>query len=178
MSDRTTSRRRSGKTPSPQSISDSAQQVWLAGLGALGRAQQEGARLFETLVREGAEAQQRTRGAASEGLEQMREAVDAQVGQARGSAGEAWERIEAAFDERMARAMLRLGIPRRVELDALTARVDALSAEVAALRARPAARATRKAPAVKRAPVAPTKSAARKSALRTRPASGRTGNQD
>ena len=40
-------------------VADSVQQVWLAGLGALGRAQSEGSRLFEALAGEGREVQDR-----------------------------------------------------------------------------------------------------------------------
>src|SRR3546814_9728797 len=36
-----------------KTLSESAQQIWLAGVGAFGRAQAEGTKLFEGLVKEG-----------------------------------------------------------------------------------------------------------------------------
>ena len=42
-------------------LGESAQQVWLAGVGAFGRAQAEGTKLFETLVKEGLSLEQITR---------------------------------------------------------------------------------------------------------------------
>jgi len=46
-------------------LGESAQQVWLAGVGAFGRAQAEGTKLFETLVKEGLSLEHLTRKAAS-----------------------------------------------------------------------------------------------------------------
>ena len=43
---------------SPKSITESAQQIWLAGMGAFNRAQSEGSKLFETLVRDGLSLEQ------------------------------------------------------------------------------------------------------------------------
>ena len=46
---------------SPKSITESAQQIWLAGMGAFNRAQSEGSKLFETLVRDGLSLEQTAR---------------------------------------------------------------------------------------------------------------------
>ena len=42
-------------------VKDSAQQIWLAGLGAFAKAQEEGGKVFEALVKEGETIQARTR---------------------------------------------------------------------------------------------------------------------
>jgi len=41
-------------------IRNSAMQIWLAGLGALSKAQKERSRIFNTLVKEGEAVQERT----------------------------------------------------------------------------------------------------------------------
>ena len=55
-------------------LGESAQQVWLAGVGAFGRAQAEGTKLFETLVKEGLSLEQVTRKAAGGKAQAMRDA--------------------------------------------------------------------------------------------------------
>jgi len=57
-----------------QAIRDSAQKIWLAGLGALDRAKADGPRVFETLVEQGRKMGARAVGAADEALKQMRQA--------------------------------------------------------------------------------------------------------
>ena len=42
-------------------VKDSAQQIWLAGLGAFAKAQEEGQKVFEALVQRRHAAQKRTR---------------------------------------------------------------------------------------------------------------------
>ena len=43
-----------------QQMKDSAQQIWQAGLGALAKAQEEGGKVYENLVKEGSPLQQTT----------------------------------------------------------------------------------------------------------------------
>ena len=66
-----------------KNLGESAQQVWLAGVGAFGRAQSEGTKLFETLVKEGLSLEQITRKVAGGKVEAVRDAVESTVGQAR-----------------------------------------------------------------------------------------------
>ena len=51
-----------------QSVKESAQQIWLAGMGAFAKAQEEGTKVFEALVKEGVTLQKRTQAAAEEKL--------------------------------------------------------------------------------------------------------------
>lgn len=77
-----------------RNLSESAQQVWLAGVGAFGRAQAEGTKLFETLVKEGLSLEQTTRKLAGGRVEAVRGAVETTVGQARERASDTWDRLE------------------------------------------------------------------------------------
>ena len=57
---------KSSHTPSSGSVKDSAQQIWQAGLGAFTRAQAEGSKAFESLVKEGVSIQRKTQAVAEE----------------------------------------------------------------------------------------------------------------
>ena len=48
------------------SVKDSAQQIWLAGMGAFSQAREEGTKVFEALVKEGMNLQKKTQGIAEE----------------------------------------------------------------------------------------------------------------
>lgn len=151
-------------------LGESAQQVWLAGVGAFGRAQAEGTKLFETLVKEGLSLEQITRKTAGGKAQAMRDAVESTVGQARERASDTWDRLEKVFEERVHRALRRLEVPSREDLSALIDRVDALNAELRRLGGAPAAkpaRARKTTAAKKPAPAAkktPAKRATRKKA--------------
>jgi poly(hydroxyalkanoate) granule-associated protein len=113
-----------------KNLSESAQQVWLAGVGAFGRAQAEGGKLFETLVKEGLNLEQRTRKLAGGRVDAVRDAMEQTVGQARERATDTWDRLEKVFEDRVQRALRRLEVPSREDLGSLLDRVDALNAEL------------------------------------------------
>lgn len=131
-------------------LSESAQQIWLAGVGAFGRAQAEGTKLFEALVKEGLSLEQTARKFAGGRADVVRDAVETRVGQARERAVDTWDRLEKVFEDRVQRALVKLGVPNREDLAALVDRVDALNAELRRLGDAPA-RSARKAPARKAA---------------------------
>lgn len=153
-----------------KSLSESAQQIWLAGVGAFSRAQAEGTKLFEGLVKEGMGLEQTVRKFAGGRAEVVRDAVENRVGQARERATDTWDKLEKVFEDRVQRALVKLGVPSREDLNDLSDRVESLTAELrrqggaapAAKRkpaAKPAARAPKaaKAPAKKAAKRAPRK---------------------
>jgi poly(hydroxyalkanoate) granule-associated protein len=143
-------------------LGESAQQVWLAGVGAFGRAQAEGTKLFETLVKEGLSLEQVTRKAAGGKAQAMRDAMETTVGQARERASDTWDRLEKVFEERVHRALRRLEVPSREDLSSLIDRVDALNAELRKLGGVPAAKTARAPRARKAASVKKTAPAAKK----------------
>ena len=108
------------------SLRGSARQIWLAGLGALARAQEEGSKLFETLAREGASLHGRMEPQAQAQFERARTTVS-------GLAAKASDRIEELFEQRVSKALDRLDVPLAREFDALTARVEALERAVGSL---------------------------------------------
>jgi poly(hydroxyalkanoate) granule-associated protein len=151
-------------------VKDSAQQIWLAGLGAFAKAQEEGNKVFEALVKEGKGIQKRTRAIAEEKLGVVTGRVGRVAGDVSKQATQSWDRLEQVFEDRVARALNRLGVPTNADVQELIARVEKLNASVQALGGKPAraprAAAARK-PAAKaakasKAPRAPRKAGARK----------------
>jgi poly(hydroxyalkanoate) granule-associated protein len=148
-------------------VKDSAQQIWLAGMGAFSKAQAEGGRFFETLVKEGLTLQKKTQGLAEERIGAVTGKMTAMAGDVQAKAGQHWDKLETIFEERTARALNKLGVPSAKDVAALIARIDALAAQVAALGGKPAAprAAAKRAAAKKAAPAVPArKRAARKAA--------------
>ena len=129
-------------------LGESAQQVWLAGVGAFGRAQAEGTKLFETLVKEGLSLEQITRKTAGGKAQAMRDAVETTVGQARERASDTWDRLEKVFEERVHRALRRLEVPSREDLSALIDRVDTLNAQLRKLGGAPVGAGLSSAPGI------------------------------
>lgn len=118
------------KPRSGKSIMESAQQIWLAGLGAFAKAQGQGGQLFEALLREGSSLEQKTRKLAGGKVGDMRDAVESSVTQVRERTQETWDRLEQVFENRVAQALATLGVPARKELDELAQRVDELNRQV------------------------------------------------
>jgi poly(hydroxyalkanoate) granule-associated protein len=144
-----------------KTLSESAQQIWLAGVGAFGRAQAEGTKLFEGLVKEGLNLEQTARKFAGARTHVVRDVVENRVDQARERATDTWDRLEKVFEDRVQRALTKLGVPGRDDLAGLSKRVEALTAELRRQGGAPA----RKAPARKKAAkAAPAKKATTKAA--------------
>jgi poly(hydroxyalkanoate) granule-associated protein len=131
---KTTARKQAGVQDQAErlskTLSESAQQIWLAGVGAFGRAQAEGTKLFESLVKEGLNLEQTARKFAGGRAEVVRDAVESTVGQARGRATDTWDKLEKVFEDRVQRALVKLGVPGRDDLADLSRRVEALTTEL------------------------------------------------
>ena len=143
-----------------QSVKDSAQQIWLAGMGAFAKAQEEGGKVFEALVKEGTSLQRKTQAVAEEKIGEVTGKMSAMAGTVTAKAGQNWDKLEAIFEQRTAKALGKLGVPTAKDVQGLAQRVDELAAAVAKLgKTAPAKKA-----AVKVAAKAPAKRAPRKSA--------------
>ena len=146
------------------SVKESAQQIWLAGLGAFAKAQAEGGKVFESLVKEGANVQKKTQTAAEEKFGEVSARVSSMAGEVQARAGQRWDKIESIFEDRTAKALARLGVPAAKDLQSLETRVAALEAQLA----KPVRSAATRKSAPKPAPIvkaaASRRIAARKSA--------------
>lgn len=128
-----------------------ARQIWLAGLGAFARTQEEGGRFFEALVQEGQAVDARMKKTVDEKAESMKSGVETmkdKVGEIREKASGAWNKLEEVFQTRVARALRRLGVPTRDDIHRLFQQVDLLSQNIQELTRETEAKA-RKARAIK-----------------------------
>ncbi len=146
----TTSRKTAGNQ-----AQDYAHEIWLAGLGAFALAQEEGgkivkqgtkaidetsrkvlgesSKLFDRLVKEGARLESKGRKMATDTVGGVRDDVESSFGKVRESAQNNWDKLEKVFEQRVARALSRLGVPTSEEINGLSQRVAELNKRVADL---------------------------------------------
>ena len=112
----------------------SAHQIWLAGLGAMSRAQAGAPKVFEELMREGSKLQGGALDAAQKVVMQAfqgaQKSVNQRVDTVKEQASETWDNLEKIFQTRVQRAMHQLGMPTAEEITALSRRVHELAASV------------------------------------------------
>ena len=153
-------------------VKDSAQQIWLAGMGAFAKTQAEGGKVFETLVKEGTKLQRKTQGMAEDKISEVTGRMTAMADSVTAKAGQNWDKLETIFEQRTAKALGKLGVPTAKDVDALIRRVDELAAAVAKLSKQSgtaAPRAAAKRPAAKKAAPAKKAAAPRKAAAKRAP---------
>ncbi len=131
--------------PLPGSVKDSAQQIWQAGLGAFTKAQAEGAKALETLVKDSVSIQRKTKAAAEEKISEATSKMSTMATDISSKASGQWDKLENIFEERVAKALNKLGVPSAKDIAALIARIDELNKAVQKMSA--------KAPAPGAAPV-------------------------
>ena len=95
-------------------------QIWLAGLGAFARAEEEGSGFFDALVEAGREVERHTKDKTESRVEEIKERV-------RHHTGETMDKMEKAFDDRFNKALSRLGLPNKREVEQLEKRVQELT---------------------------------------------------
>ena len=126
-------------------IKDSAQQIWLAGLGAFSKAQEEGQKVFEALVKEGNSLHKRTMKSTEDKVSDVTSKLGKVAGEFSKQANGTWDKLEGVFEQRVERALSRLGVPTNKEIGSLTKRVEELTAHVNKLTGgRPGAKRARK----------------------------------
>lgn len=168
--------KKSAKSAAPKSsilsgsVKDSAQQIWQAGLGAFTKAQVEGTKAFEALVKEGVSFQRKTQSAAEEKINDATHKMTSMASDIGSRASGQWDKLENIFEDRVAKALNKLGVPSAKDIDALIARIDALNASVHKLTPAKAKSAAK--PAAKKvvAKAAVAKPAAKKAPARKAPA--------
>ncbi len=113
-----------------QTVRDSAQQIWLAGLGAFSKAQAEGTKVFDALVKEGRTIHARTRKVAEAKVGEMTSTLGKMATKASNQATGNWDKLEQVFEARVARALNRIGVPTHKDVQNLAKRVEELNASV------------------------------------------------
>lgn len=108
-----------------------ARKIWLAGLGAYSKVNQEGTEYVRELIKTGEQVEKEAKKAVHEQLEAANSEIDSVRGEVTGLVGRVetrLDRIETAFDRRVARALNRVGIPSKRDVDLLSAKLDVLTA--------------------------------------------------
>lgn len=133
-------------------LKDVAQNVWLAGLGALSAAEEEGSKLFKKLVARGQEFEEKNRPWVEETAKRARVRFEEVAETTKSRVESAVSEAGKAVDEQVNSTLERLGVPSRDEIQRLTQRVEELNAKLEALGGKKPAAA--KSPAAKK-PAAP-----------------------
>ncbi|HUJ00630.1 MAG TPA: phasin family protein [Usitatibacter sp.] len=147
--------RGTSRASADKTVRDSAQKIWLAGLGAFERARTEGPRMFDALVEQGRTMGARAAGAADQALKTMRGAD---------YAGR-FDKLEKLFEERVATSLKRLGVLTTGQVEDLARQVRELNDRLQAYGKPPRARKAAGKPGARRAK---RKAGARKSMSRSR----------
>jgi poly(hydroxyalkanoate) granule-associated protein len=113
-----------------ESIKASAQQIYLAGLAQFSKAQQEGGKVFENLVKEGLAVQRKTQAAAEERISEVTSRATGMANEVAAKATGQWNKLEDIFEDRVARALNKLGVPSAKDIETLISRIDSLSKQV------------------------------------------------
>lgn len=112
-------------------LKESVHKIFLAGLGAMATAEEEGSKLFKNLVERGESYESRGK----ETWEDMKSKVDEARSKAKDQAGSTFEKVESQVDDTVAAALGRMGVPSREEIATLTKRVEELTVQVEKLSA-------------------------------------------
>lgn len=148
---------RARATRAQSTVIENVHQIWLAGMGAIAKAQKEGPSAFQDAVAEGLKLLNKSRSQAEKTLRETFEAaqdtVQTRLDSARDQANETWDNLESLFQSRVHKALQQIGVPNAEEIELLTKRVAELNENVKALSAkqkRGRAKAAKRAPARRR----------------------------
>ena len=130
----------------PMDVKDSAHKIWLAGLGAVAVAEEEGSKFFKSLVQKGEKFEQRRRKQVDEVVDKVKDGVE----EVKDEVESRWQQLGDSFDRKVGRAVERLGVPSREEIDNLTQRVEELTAKIDGLQQKGKAAARTRRPATKK----------------------------
>ena len=115
--------------PLPAHLKDSAQHIWLAGLGAFAKAQEQGGKAFENLVNDGLALQRKTQALAEERIHEAASRLGHLGSEFSSRATGQMDKLENIFEDRVAKALNKLGVPSLQDMAALLARMEALERE-------------------------------------------------
>jgi poly(hydroxyalkanoate) granule-associated protein len=115
-------------------IMEIPEQIWQAGLGAFQKAQEQGGKMFETLVKEGSALEAATTKFTTKRVQDVRGAVESTMNTVKDRAADTWDRLEKVFEDRVSKALGALGIPGRRDLEDLTRQVAELQKAISDLK--------------------------------------------
>lgn len=138
MAKKKTLKQASEEKKSPQlaeNLMGSANEIWLAGLGAFSKAQTEGKKIFDKLIEQGKDFEEAFKSHSQKATKNVKQTVTGSVDSARKKAAESWDKLESVFETRVEKSLHRLGVPTNDELNKLVDRIEKLTEQVSALSA-------------------------------------------
>jgi poly(hydroxyalkanoate) granule-associated protein len=159
-----TTRNKTSASAPQDSPTPPAQHVWLAGLGAMAKAQEQGSKAIEALVNDGLAFQRKSQAEAQQRLQEATERLSHMASDFGQQATGRVDKLEHLFEDRVAKALHRLGMPTLLDIQMLNDRVAQLESQLAAAMKTP--------PASKKA--TPTKATGRPGAKVSAQAPGKT----
>ncbi len=149
--------------PLAESLAGSANEIWLAGLGAFAKAQSEGKKIYEKLIEQGKDFEQAFKSQSQKTSKDIKSTVNTKVDSAKKKAAESWDKLENVFETRVEKSLHRLGVPTNKELDKLVKRIEQLTEQVSHLTAKqPRAKTTETSKAKTPKKAVPKKTAVKK----------------
>jgi poly(hydroxyalkanoate) granule-associated protein len=103
-------------------LKESAEKIWLAGLGAFERMKTDGPRMFETLVEQGRNMSAQAKDAADKALRSMREANF--------ESGGKWDKFQQDMQERFSKSLGNLGVSSTKQMETLAQQVAELNEQM------------------------------------------------
>lgn len=116
-----------------QAFAPPAQQVWLAGLGAMAKAQEQGSKAMEALLNDGLAFQRKSQAEAQQRLQEATERLGHLASDFGHNASGRVDKLEHLFEDRVAKALHRLGMPSLLDIQMLSERVAQLESQLLAL---------------------------------------------
>ncbi len=158
-----TTRNKTSATAPQDNTTPPAPHVWLAGLGAIAKAQEQGSKAIEALVNDGLAFQRKSQAEAQQRLQEATERLSHMASDFGQQATGRVDKLEHLFEDRVAKALHRLGMPTLQDMQVLQARIHALEEQLAHTHTT----ATSKAPAKTAAKTVAKKAAAKSPARKT-----------
>jgi poly(hydroxyalkanoate) granule-associated protein len=137
-------RKPSKPTTTQETLTPPAHQVWLAGLGAMAKAQEQGSKAMEALIHDGLAFQRKSQAEAQQRLQEATERLSHMASDLGQQATGRVDKLEHLFEDRVAKALHRLGMPSLLDIQMLNDRVAQLEAQLAALQGKKPATAPKK----------------------------------
>jgi poly(hydroxyalkanoate) granule-associated protein len=128
-----TTRNKTSATAPQDNTTPPAPHVWLAGLGAIAKAQEQGSKAIEALVNDGLAFQRKSQAEAQQRLQEATERLSHMASDFGQQATGRVDKLEHLFEDRVAKALHRLGMPTLLDIQMLNDRVAQLEAQLAAL---------------------------------------------
>ena len=108
-----------------------ARKIWLAGLGAYAKVGNEGGEYFKELVKTGQHVESKGKKVALEQLDAANSQIDqvtSNIASVKGRVEVQLDKVEKAFDARVASALNRIGIASKHDVETLSAKLEELTA--------------------------------------------------